>query len=185
MKSRWALRVGALIASGALASAATLAVPVPAWAQTSKSLVVAKDLATALDGKKLDAIAAKLTEGDRYAAALYFPGLQLLVIAGKYPAPVLLDPRIAQKQYRDVYLELTGTVPKDSKIFVLDMGAPGLNQKKTDGFFDTWNEGDKQIVFDGNWDAQKLSEAEYIKRFAAADEEYAKILSALLAEAKK
>jgi hypothetical protein len=157
-----------------------------ASAQSSKSMAVAKELAAALDAKKLDAIAAKLpSDPDRYVAALYFPGVQLLVIAGKYPAPVLLDPRIAQKQYRDVYMELSGTVPKESKIFVLDMGAPGLSPKKTDGYFDTWSMGDKQIVFDGNWDAQKLSESDYNKAFTAADEEYAKILSALLEEAKK
>jgi hypothetical protein len=163
-----------------------LCLPGLASAQVSKSATVAKDLTAALDAKKLDAIAAKLpSDPDRYAAALYFPGLQLLVISGTYAAPVLLDPRIAQKQYRDVYLELSGTIPKESKIFVLDMGAPGLTQKKTDGFFDTWTQGGKQIVFDGNWEAQKISESDYNKMFAAADEEYAKILDALLAEAKK
>jgi hypothetical protein len=163
-----------------------LCVFAPASAQSSKSLTVAKELTAALDASKLDAIAAKIpSEPDRYVAALYFPGVQLLVISGKYPAPQLMDPRIAQKQYRDVYLELSGTVPKESKIFVLDMGAPGLTQKKTDGFFDTWTQGDKQVVFDGNWDAQKLSEADYNKAYASADEEYAKMLSALLEQAKK
>jgi len=163
-----------------------LGVPALASAQSSKSLTVAKDLAAAMDAKKLDAIAAKLPgDPDRYVAALYFPGVQLLVISGKYPVPVLLDPRVAQKQYRDVYMELSGTVPKESKIFVLDMGAPGLTQKRVDNFFDTWTKGDKQIVFDGNWDAQKLSEADYNKAFTAADEEYAKLLAALLEEAKK
>jgi hypothetical protein len=180
MTRRWAFRTAAVI------GIAVASLPGLAAAQTSKSLAVAKELATALDAKKLDAIAAKLPgDNDRYTAALYFPGLQLLVIAGKYPAPTLLDPRIAQKQYRDVYLELSGTVPKESKIFVLDMGAPGLNQKKIDGFFDSWTQADKQVVFDGNWDAQKISESDYMKQFAAADEEYTKILGALLTEAKK
>jgi hypothetical protein len=157
-----------------------------ASAQSSKSLTVAKELTAALDAQKLDAIAARMpSDPDRYVAALYFPGAQLLVISGKYPAPQLMDPRIAQKQYRDVYMELSGTVPKESKIFVLDMGAPGLTQKKTDGFFDTWTQGDKQIMFDGNWDAQKMSEADYNKAYAAADEEYAKMLGALLEQVKK
>jgi hypothetical protein len=89
---RWPCYAGALIAF------AVACLPANAAAQTPKSLAVAKDLTTALDGKKLDAIAAKLPGDDRYAAALYFPGLQLLVIAGKYPAPVLIDPRISQKQ---------------------------------------------------------------------------------------
>ena len=163
-----------------------LCLPALASAQLSKSETVAKDLTAALDAKKLDSIAAKLPpEPDRYVAALYFPGVQLLVVSGKYSAPQLLTPRLAQKQYRDIYMELSGTVPKESKIFVLDMGAPGLTPKKSDGFFDTWTGGDKQIVFDGNWDAQKISEADYNKSFATDDEEYAKILGALLAEAKK
>ena len=170
-------------AAAATALLSTL-LPASAGAQTSKSAAVAKELATVLDGKKLDAIAAK-TADDRYAAALYFPGVQLLVIAGKYPVPQLLDPKIAQKQYRDVYMELSGTVPKDSKIFVMDMGAPGLTQKKADGLFDTWTQGDKQVIFDGNWDAQKISETDYNKSFAGADEEYMKLLGALLSEAKK
>jgi len=180
--TRWALCVFAVV------GLALVCFPKMAWAQApaSKSLVVAKELASALDAKKLDSIAAKVPGSeDRYVAALYFPGVQLLVVSGKYPAPSLLDPRIGQKQFHDVYVELSGTVTKDSKIFVLDMGAPGLTQKTTDGFFDTWNQGDKQVAFDGKWDAQKISEAEYNKNFSAADEEYTKMLSALLAETKK
>jgi hypothetical protein len=40
-------------------------------------------------------------------------------------------------------------------------------------------------MFDGDNEKQKMSDAEYGKAFAAADEEYARILGALLAEAKK
>ncbi len=160
--------------------------PALAAAQSSKSAAIAKDLITVLEAKKLDAIAAKQTpDSDRYVAALYYPGVQLLVIAGKYPAPMLLDHRIAKKEYRDVYMELSGTVAKETKVFVMDMGAPGLTQKKDNGFLESWTEGDKQVIFDGNWDAQKISEADYNKTFAAADDEYAKMLTALLAEAKK
>src|SRR5207248_3091619 len=100
--------------------------PSLAGAQASKSAAVAKELAATLDSKKLDAIAAKLpSDPDHYAAALYFPGVQLLVISGKYAAPQLLDPRLGKKEYRDAYMELSGTVPKESKIFVMDLGAPG------------------------------------------------------------
>src|SRR5436190_15519769 len=180
MKIRCACRVATVMALAACGLAA------PAAAQVPKSLAAARDLAAALDAKKMGAVAAKIPgEADRYAAMLYFPGAQLLVIAGKYPQPALMDPRIGMKEYRDIYTELSGTVSKDSKIFVLDMGAPGLNQKKTDGYFDSWTQGDKQVVFDGDWGAQKLSEAEYNKIFAEADAEYTKILEALLAEAKK
>ena len=38
---------------------------------------------------------------------------------------------------------------------------------------------------DGEWKAQKLSEQDYTKTFAAADERYARILAALLAQLKQ
>ena len=120
-----------------------------------------------------------------YAAALYFPNVQLLVISGRYSAPQLMEPRLAGKQYRDTYMELSGTVAPDSKIFVQDMGEPGLSPKKQDNMYDTWTQAGKIVMFDGDNEKQKMSDAEYAKAFAAADEEYARILGALLAEAKK
>jgi hypothetical protein len=160
--------------------------PSVAAAQVSKSAAVAKELVQAMEAKKLDSIAAKGTAGDgHYVAALYFPNVQLLVISGNYSAPTLMEPRLAAKQYRDTYMELSGTVTPDSKIFVQDMGEPGLTSKKQDNMYDTWTRAGKVVMFDGDNDKQKISDAEYAKAFAAADEEYAKLLSALLAEAKK
>lgn len=158
-----------------------------ASAQTaSKSAAVAKELVQVMEAKKLDSIAAKAPLGDGvYAAALYFPNVQLLVISGHYSAPQLMDPRLAAKQYRDTYMELSGTVTPDTKIFVQDMGEPGLTSKKQDNMYDTWTRAGKIVMFDGENDKQKISDADYAKMFAAADEDYAKILTALLAEAKK
>ena len=154
--------------------------------QNTKSATVAKELVTVMETKKLDSIAAKVPDGaDHFAAALYFPGVQLLVVSGHYSAPQLMEPRLAKKDYKDTYMELTGTVAPDTKVFVQDMGAPGLTQKKQENMYDTWTQGGKPVMFDGEPDKQKLSDADYNKTFAAADEEYAKILSALLAEAKK
>jgi hypothetical protein len=96
-----------------------------------------------------------------------------------------MEPRLTGKQYRDAYMELSGTVAANSKIFVQDMGEPGLSVKKQDNLYDTWNQAGKIVMFDGDPDKQKLSDGDYQKAFAAADEEYAKILGALLAEAKK
>jgi len=164
-----------------------LLVPPSAFAQqASKSAAVAKELVTLMDAKKLDSIAAKVPDGaDHFAAALYFPGVQLLVISGHYSAPQLMEPRLAKKEYKDTYMELTGTVAPDTRVFVQDMGAPGLAQKKQDNMYDTWTQGGKPIMFDGEPDKQKISDADYNKRFSDADEEYSKILTALLAEAKK
>src|SRR5690606_29788576 len=113
--------------------------PSAAAAQGSKSAAVAKELVQVLEAKKLDAIAAKLPDGEtHFAAALYFPNVQLLVISGDYSAPQLLTPRLESKQYRDTYMELSGTVSPTSKIFVQDMGPVGLLQRKQDNLFDTW-----------------------------------------------
>ena len=155
-------------------------------AQGSKSAAVAKELVQVMEQKKLDSIAAKVTGGDgNYAAALYFPNVQLLVISGFYSAPQLMDSRLTAKQYRETYMELSGTVTPATKIFVQDMGDPGLSQKKQENMYDTWNRGGKIVMFDGEPDKQKMSDADYQKSFGAADEEYAKILGALLVEAKK
>jgi hypothetical protein len=161
-------------------------IPSMAAAQASKSAGVAKELILVMEQKKLDAIAAKVPAGDgHYAAALYFPNVQILVISGHYSAPQLMDPRLAGKQYRDTYMELSGTVTPNTKIFVQDMGEPGLSQRKQDSMYDTWTQAGKIVMFDGDPDKQKISDADYLKSFNAADEEYAKILGALLAEAKK
>jgi hypothetical protein len=157
-----------------------------AQASASKSAPVAKELIQVMDAKKLDSIAAKVPSGDgNFAAALYFPNVQLLVISGHYSVPQLMEPRLAGKQYRDTYMELSGTVAPNTKIFVQDMGEPGLSQRKQENLFDTWNQAGKVVIFDGEPDKQKMSDADYQKAFVAADEEYTKILTALLAEAKK
>jgi hypothetical protein len=163
-----------------------ISIPSMAAAQASKSAGVAKELIQVMEQKKLDAIAAKVPAGEgHYAAALYFPNVQILVISGHYSAPQLMDPRLAGKQYRDTYMELSGTVTPNTKIFVQDMGEPGLSQRKQDSMYDTWTQAGKIVMFDGDPDKQKISDADYLKSFNAADEEYAKILGALLAEAKK
>lgn len=176
------------LTTAAVTGLSLLAFPAVAAAQekASKSSAVAKELVQVMEQKKLDSIAAKLPTGEgNFAAALYFPNVQLLVISGSYSAPQLMEPRLAGKQYRDTYMELSGTVAPDSKIFVQDMGAPGLSQRRQDNLFDTWNQAGKTVIFDGEPERQKMSEADYLKNFTAADEEYARILSALLAEAKK
>jgi hypothetical protein len=177
-----ALRLGVAICAAAICAPASVHAQQP----SGKSAAIAKELVTVMDAKKLDSIAAKMPDaGDRFSAALYFPGVQLLVVSGKYSAPQLLEPRLGNKEYRDLYMELSGTVAADSKVFVQDMGLPGLTTKKQDNMYDTWTEAGKPLMFDGDPDKQKISGADYAKNFAAADEAYAKILSALLAEAKK
>ncbi len=162
-----------------------LILPALASAQDSKSVALAKQLASALEAGKLDSIAAREGDGDVFVAALYFPG-QLLVISGKYSVPQLLADRLGKKEYRDVYMDLMGTAAADTKVFIQDPGADGLRAKRDENQpFDIVEIGGKQTMFNSDWKAQKLSEQDYQKLFTDADDRYAKILTALLAQVKK
>jgi len=161
--------------------------PAVASAQDSKSAPLAKQLAAALDEGKLDSIAAKDPSApDAFVAALYFPGLQLLVISGKYSVPQLLTERVGRKEYRDVYLDLNGASIADTKVFIEDPGADGLRAKREDNqAFDQCEMAGKRTMFNGDWKMQKMSEQDYMKTYSAADDRYSQILTALLAQAKK
>ena len=124
------------------------------------------------------------TRADVFDAALYFPGMQLLVVSGKYSVPQLLTTRLANKEYRDVYLDLNGAAT--GKTFIEDPGADGLKPKRENNLpFDQAEMAGKRTMFDGDWKAQKLSEQDYMKAFSAADDRYTQILTALLAQLKK
>ena len=149
------------------------------------ALPVLLALSAAVPASAQDSIAAKDPEApDAFAAALYFPGMQLLVVSGKYSVPQLLVTRIANKEYRDVYLDLNGAAT--AKTFIEDPGADGLKARRENNqAFDQAEMSGKRIMFDGDWKAQKVSEPDYLKAFSAADDRYAQILTALLAQLKK
>lgn len=158
----------------------------PALAQDSKSSVAAKELSDVLDRLKLDSIAAvDPSEPGAYVAALYFQGAQLLVVAAKYSAPVLMNDKLAKKDYRDIYIDLNAASIAGSKTFIMDQSANGLVARPGDNPADSWEQGPKAMVFDGDWKKAKISEDEYTKSFSSADERYARILSLLTEQAKK
>ena len=155
-------------------------------AQASKSAAAAKQLTDVLDRLKLDAIAAPdPSEAGSFVAALYFQGGQLLVVSAKYAAPTLITAKLAKKDYRDVYIDLNAASVAGSKIFVMDQACDGLVAKPGDGGPDTWEQGTTNTIFDGDYKKAKMSEEEYGKAFAAADQKYAQILSLLAAQASK
>ena len=158
----------------------------PGAAQESKSSATAKALVEALDSAKLDSIAAAdPSEPGMFAAALYIPGTQLLVVCAKYSAPPLLLDKLSRKDYRDIYIDLNSASVPDSKVFVMDQGLNGLLVRPDgDQPPDTWEKGKTALVFDGNSKNAKMTEDEYLKAFTAADERYARILSLLLAQAR-
>lgn len=155
-------------------------------AQESKSAALAKQLAQALEQASLTTLAAKDSSGEgQYVAAMYFKGSQLLVVAAEYSVPVLLDQKLSEKKYMDVYIDLnSASVPK-SKVFVSDLLADGLHPRPDEGQpFDTFESAGGQIAFDRNWRALQISEDEYMKRFRDADDRYARMLTVLLAQLK-
>jgi len=170
-----------------LAAVLALTVSATALAQESKSAALAKELSAALDAAKLDSIAAKdPAKPDVFYGALYFPGVQLLVVSAQYSAPLAMTERLTKKDYREAYLDLSSASVPGSKVFIEDLGANGLVAKPKDNeVFDACEVAGKRTSFDGDWKKQQLSEADYMKAFAAADEQYSQVLAALIAQAKK
>lgn len=179
------LRAAGRVASVAAGAILAISVAVPS-AQSPKSHAAAKDLSDVMDRLKLDSIAAAdPEEPGAFVAALYFQDAQLLVVSAKYAAPSLLAAKLAKKDYRDVYIDLNSASVAGSKIFVMDTSANGLVARPGDGAADSWEQGDKTTAFDGDWKRAKVSEDEYDRSFAEADEKYARILAILAEHAKK
>ena len=163
-----------------------LLVPSLAGAQESKSATLVSELVKLLDAQKLDSIAAKGAAGDEFVGALYFPGSQLLVVSARYSVPQRMDAQLVQKAYRDVYIDLNSASIPDSKTFISDLGANGLQARRQgDQPFDTVDVGGKSYSFDGDWGRAKISEDEYTKAFQTTDQEYTRMLEALVAELRK
>jgi len=159
----------------------------PAAAQESKSAALAKQLAAALDAAKIDSVAAAdPSEPGTFVAVLYFPNTQFLAVSAKYTVPQLLNDRLAKKEYRDVYIDLNSASVPQSKIFIEDVSADGLKAKREENQpYDTFEMGGKRTAFDSEWKKQKLTEQEYMKVFSTADDQYSRILMALLSQLKK
>lgn len=179
-RSRVCVLALVLVALGSLVRAT------PARAQESKSASAAKELAQVLQRAKLESIAAvDPTQQGTFVAALFF-GSQLLVVSAKYAAPPLLLDKLTRKDYRDVYIDLNSAGVAGTKVFIMDQNADGLVARPTDDQpHDTWEQANKQTDFNGEWKKAKISEDEYMKAFAAADERYAKMLALLAAQAKR
>ena len=172
-----------------LVTAATVAAAVlvaPAFAQTNKSGAAAKELAQLMQQAQLDSVAAAMPGSeDAFVAAMYIPG-ELMVVTARYSAPALLREKIMNKAYRDVYVDLNSAATPKTRVFIEDLNTDGLIAKPEDNAgFDTYEGAEGRMSFDGDWKKQKLSEDEYRKRFAECDDEYAKMLDALLSQIKK
>ena len=163
-----------------------LLAPSGAFAQDSKTVAAVDELVKLLDSRKLDSIAAKGGTPDQFVGALYFAGSQLLVVSARYSVPQRMEAQLAQKAYRDIYIDLNSASVPDSKVFISDLGANGLRPRREDNQpFDTVDMGGKSLSFDGDWDRAKISEAEYRKTFQTTEQQYLQMIEALIAELKK
>jgi hypothetical protein len=168
-----------------LLSVATLA-PSFAFAQESKSSTLASELAQLLDARKLDSIAAQGAAPDEYVGALYFPGSQLLVVGAKYTSPERMQQLLGAKSYRDIYIDLNSASVPQTKVFVSDLGVNGLRfDREGSQPWDTADVAGKSYSFDGDWGKAKISRDEYTKAYQTTDDQYMKMLQALVAELKK
>jgi len=174
--------------AAALVVAVSLAYPFSAAAQESRTVALAKELISLLDAAKKDCAAARVIgSNDEFVAIMYFPGAQFLAIQSKYAAPPLLNERIVQRNFKEVYLDLNGATDPAGRVVIEDLQANGLKVKNASNEpSDYFARGTApRFPFDGQWKKRKLSQDEYMKTFAEADAAYTKMLEAVIAEFKK
>lgn len=175
---------GLFVSLGVMLIASVIATP--ARAQESRSAALVNELSSILQQRKLDSVAARHPSApDQFVAALYFPG-QLLVISARTTAPAIINEKLMRSEFRDVYIDLNSASIAESRVMISDGGADGLRPTRVaNQTFDTYDANGKAIRFDGNWREDKMSEQDYMKMFAQAEEAYLAALQALVAELKK
>jgi hypothetical protein len=152
----------------------------PSRAEDWQSQQATRLLLEQMDLQKADVVAVRDPERpERFMAALRLPG-QLLVVSATHPSTDLVAQRLQQGQYREVYLDLQGTPARDSKFFVHDMAADGLNLEGRGAAYDIIMDGSRTLTFDGRWKEAKLKEDDYRQRLSQADARYTRILGLLV-----
>ena len=144
---------------------------------------IAAEVAAQFNDRKLNALAVEDPNDDgRFVAAIFVDG-HVLAVSAVHPEPALLRQKIAGGRHRTVYSLLSTSGNRRGRLFVGDFGTPGLTAKRdSSGSCDiTWRDAAHEVMFDGHWRAQELSEAEYHRRFATDDEEYEAMLRLLIA----
>jgi hypothetical protein len=94
-----------------------------------------------------------------------------------------MNERLFKGDYQGVYMELNAAAEREGRLFVQDLGQPGLHAtREDDAPYDIVYESvTRRTSFDGDWKAQKLSRDAYTRAFDAADARYARSLETLLA----
>jgi hypothetical protein len=166
-----------------LATLFTVVAVGPVIAQTARSAAPAQQLIDELRNRKMQHLAAAdPQEEGRYVAAALLGGDQLLVVSARYSQPVLFSERLYRGDHQGAYVELNAASVRDGKLFVQDLGDPGLRPTRTSDLpFDiAYESGGKGTAFNGDWKAQGLSKQQYLEVFASVDDKYAHAVDALL-----
>ena len=143
-----------------------------------------KQLVALMAARNVDTIATMDPEDSgRFVAALAFPDVQLLVVSAKHRSADYLKQQIAKQQFRDVYVALQDRLASE-RLFFHDMGCDGF---RTEGeTVDVlYEDNDRKTMFDGNWDAQSLPEADYLAKRKEAEQKYVRALTVLIDAAKR
>lgn len=151
--------------------------------QSSQSAGPVKDLASLMSAHNQTAIAAKDPEGGGFVAALFYPGVQLLVVSGKPPSPGAVDAQLAAGNFQEVYAALQDAAASHGRLFIQDIGADGLNDggESVDVAYDEGH----QTLFDGNPRAHKLSDKVYRETFTKTDARYTRLIGLLMERSKQ
>ena len=148
---------------------------------SADSRTIAAHVAAQFIDRKLNAFAVQdPNDDDRFIAAIVVDG-HVLAVSAVHPKPALVRQKIAAARHRTVYALLITSGNKRGRLFVGDFGTPGLTARRdSSGSCDmTWRDAADEVMFDGRWRAQELSEAEYRRRFATDEEEYEAMLRLL------
>ena len=110
-----------------------------------------------------------------------------MVVWAKTSAPSVVNEKLIKKEYREVYIDLNSASITETRHFVTHrvLTGCGIVRNSGRGRPTLTDPRAKSMRFDGNWREDKMSEADYMKAHAEADEAYAKAIQALIDELKK
>ena len=187
LKAHNILRVAiaaALIASSSLAASVQTA--------PSSTVAKAKELSEVMKAKKLTSFAMKEDPAvNRFAAVLFVPDVQLLVVSAIYSQATDIEYYLGNKEYAMAYRNLRAGALATELFFVEDMMGDGLAAVPAKNALpDTAVVGTTEFSFAGPGDPKKRNDKRmapeaYAKAFGDVEQRYAKILDAMLAELKK
>lgn len=151
-------------------------------AQTS-SPELAAELVRLMNERKITAVsAADPAEQGRFVAAM-LAGPQLLAIRARYSAPAVLREKVIKGEHQQVYGDLHGAGDLEGRRFIIDSGADGLKLARESSDVG-WHDGATQAIFNMDWKAQKMKEAEYRRTFDEDEKAYAEMLTTLIGALK-